>query len=231
MLYPRRFIAMAIILLATLVSVGVVQGLWTDRWVSHNASQEELATEMEKMPLNVGAWEGKAFLDNPDYHPRDEANNYALRRYVSHVDGTVATIMLTRGRPGPLVIKHLPTECYPSSGYELVGQPKRFLSTRSHDEDPGGKDIDEFWVATFKKTNELVPMSVRIYWSWSGSGQWQVPDRPRLTFARFPVLYKLYVVRTLINEDEELEGAPVHDLIKELTREMRKSFFTAAPQL
>jgi hypothetical protein len=224
MLSPRRFIALVFILLVTLLSVGVVQGLWTDRWVSRIASQEELAAEMEKIPLNVGAWEGKAVQENPDYHPQDAANNYVKRRYVSHTDGTVASIMITRGRPGPIVIKHLPTECYPSSGYQLVGEPKRYLS------DSDGKVPDEFWVATFKKSNEIVPTSVRIYWSWSGSGQWQIPDRPRMTFARYPVLYKLYVVRILVNENEELEGAPVHDLIKELTRAMRLSFFAAAPQ-
>ena len=123
MLYPQRFVALAVILLATFLSVGFVHGLWTDRWVSKTASHEALVAEMEKVPLNIGKWEGQTVQDNPDYRPIDDANSYVVRRYINKADGSGASVMITRGRSGPLVIKHLPTECYPSSGYELVGEP------------------------------------------------------------------------------------------------------------
>jgi hypothetical protein len=222
MLCPRRFIALTLILLATLLSVGFVHGLWTDRWISRT-SQKIL--EMEKLPLIVGAWEGKPVHQDADEQVFPDPGTFLMRRYVNHNDGTAASVMLTRGRPGPMAIRHLPTECYPSSGYQLVGQPKRFLSPS-----PDNKVPDQFWVATFKKGADDFPVSVRVYWSWSATGLWQAPDRPRVTFARHWMLYKLYVVQNIRDENEESEGAPVHDLIKELTSAMRSSIFSSVPK-
>jgi hypothetical protein len=145
-------------------------------------------------------------------------------RYVNRTDGTAVQVMLTRGRPGPMVIRHLPTECYVSSGFELVEQPKRYFS-----ESPG-KVADEFWVATFKKSAEVVPTIVRVYWSWTGTGRWSTPPQPRLTFAHEHVLYKLYVVRPLLHENDELEDSPVHNFIKVFTDSMRESFFPSVVQ-
>ncbi len=209
---PRQFIALALILLTTLLSVGFVHGLWTDRWSSGTAGQE--TSEMEK-PLHPDSEEQIA----------QDPGTFLLRRYVNHNDGTAASVMLTYGRTRPMILSHLPTECYPNTGWNLVGQPKHFRS-QSLD----NKVADEFWVATFKKGADDFPVSVRVYWSWSATGQWQAPDRPRMTFARYWMLYKLYVVHPIRDEHEELEGAPVHDLIKELTSAMRGSIFASVPK-
>src|SRR5207253_2052117 len=103
-------------------------------------SQQELVAEMEKIPLVLDVpvpgtnakvkWEAKAVNQESSRIPIDEANNYATRRYVSR-DGTWVHVMITRGRPGPLVVKHLPTECYPSNGFDLVGQPAGYLLERA----------------------------------------------------------------------------------------------------
>jgi Protein of unknown function (DUF3485) len=217
---PRRFFALAFILLATLVSVSVVHGLWTDRWDAKTGQPCPL--ELEQMPVIVGGWEGKT-VEEPSRQQilAEGTNNYLVRRYVNHGDGAVATVLLTHGRPGPLVMRHLPTECYLASGYELVGEPKRFRSQSSD------KQVDEFWVGTFKKSSDVLPVTVRVYWSWTGTGLWQTPERPRLTFARYSVIYKLYVSQNLRSENEEFEGAPAHDLIKELTSAMRGSIFSS----
>src|SRR5690242_5383246 len=106
-------------MLVTLLGVGFVHGLWTGRWDSGLASGEML--ELEKVPLVVGAWEGKAIQEDAARDVLPDPENFLFRRYVNHSNGNVASIMLTRGRPGPMVIKHLPTECYVSSGYEMVG--------------------------------------------------------------------------------------------------------------
>jgi hypothetical protein len=219
MQHPLRFLILAFVLLAAIGSVGVVHGLWTERWSNTDTNQE--IAEMDKVPTKVGAWEGKTIWDESTRAALPDAANCLVRRYVNQTDGTVASVLLTRGRPGPMVIKHLPTECYPSSGYDLMASPKRYLSP-----DSDGKMTDEFWVATFKKTSGIQPITVRIYWSWSGNGQWKVPDRPRLAFAATPTLYKLYVTQNLRDENESFEGAPAHDLIKELTAAMRGSLFS-----
>jgi hypothetical protein len=221
MLHPLRFLILAFVLLAAIGGVGVVHGLWTERWASIDLNQE--IAEMDKIPVKVGAWEGKTIWDESTRAALPDAANCLVRRYVNHLDGNVASVLVSRGRPGPMVIKHLPTECYPSNGYTLIGAPKRYLSPRAD-----SKITDDFWVATFKKTTDIAPITVRVYWSWSGNGHWQIPDRPRLTFASSPTLYKLYVTQNLHDENDVFEGAPVHEFIKDLTLSLRGSLFPSA---
>jgi|SRR6516165_10638733 hypothetical protein len=225
MLYPQRFFALMFLLLAALLSVGVVYGLWTERWTSRTAAQEIM--DMERLPLSVDGWEGKTIPNESDEPILPDASSYLHRRYGNRDGTVVASVMLTRGRPGPMVIKHLPTECYPGRGYELVDQPKRFSPN------PKSKLPDEFWVAVFKKNlddSSDSSMSVRVFWSWSATGQWQTPERPRLTFARYSTLYKLYVIVPVLDANEQSDGAPVHDLIEKLTGAMRGSVFPAASE-
>jgi hypothetical protein len=218
---PRRFLILMLVVLTTLVAVGVVHGLWTERWPEET---DQITTEMAQLPLVIGDWGGSPTRDSPAAQALPENARPLARQYVNRQDGTVADILLTRGRPGPMVIKHLPTECYPSNGFEQVDPPKRYLSKSSDTKIP-----DEFWVATFKKTSDVVPVTLRVYWAWSADGHWQIPDRPRFAFARYSALYKLYVVQSLPNEHVEFEGAPVHDFIKLLTEATRSSLFASPP--
>ncbi len=220
MAYWFRFVVLALILIVTLGSVGLVQGLWIGRWVQVDQRQE--IEEMETLPHTIGSWDARSGTEKATKPPMDEWSNYLRRRYVKRDDGDLLTVLLTRGKPGPMVIKHLPTECYISNGYELEAEPKRHLVS--------GSDmnvVDEFWVATFKKTNEATPQRVRVYWSWSADGRWQTPERPRVAFAGHRVLYKLYVVRLLASDDQGPDGSQVQDFIKDLTQAMRKSLFAA----
>lgn len=222
-MHSIRFVALTLILLATLVGIGIAHGLRTDRWASEVSNASELQA-LEKMPAQIGnegelgSWQGKTIhRDNLREALPDESTTM-VRRYVSRENESVA-VLLTRGRSGPMVIKHLPTECYPSSGYDIVGSPKRYLTKH--------QPADEFWVATFKKSNQAFPLVVRVYWSWSADGRWQTPDQPRLTFARHATLYKLYVVQDIPNENVTFEGSPVHDFIDKFTDAMRSSFFVS----
>jgi hypothetical protein len=244
---PSRFFILPLLVLATLTGVTFVHGMWTGRWASHLDEQKTVA-ELEKMPLTVGPWQGKTVQQNTD-SPLKDTTTSIVRRYVNQDNGSVATILVTRGLPGPMVIKHLPTECYVSSGYEIVGQPKRFqvvVDNRSGTQQPrqvkteqkaqtekqpsklDSAPSDEFWYATFKKPTAAIPEVVRVFWSWSPNGQWQTPDRPRLTFAGYSTLYKLYVIQQLSNENEDMDSSSVQEFIARFTQELRQSFFVPA---
>ena len=62
-----------------------------------------------------------------------------------------------------------------------------------------------FYLADFEKTTAAGTEAVRCRWAWAADGTWHAPDYPRLFFARSqvsrPVLYKLYVVHPLGDED------------------------------
>jgi hypothetical protein len=220
MVSPFRFVVLTLVLLATLFGVGIMHGRWTQRWTP-TAAQHIL--DMENIPLVIGMWEGKPIEEKVVQQVLGGGNQFLLRRYVNQYNGTVATTMLTCGPPGPMLIQHLPTECYVSAGYEQVGQTKRFVS-----QSPDSKVPDEFWVGTVKRTTDAFPVIVRVYWSWTAIGGWQTPDRPRFTFAPYPMVYRIYVIQSLADENEQFEGALVHEFIKELTTAMRESVFVSS---
>jgi Protein of unknown function (DUF3485) len=221
MAYPVRFYVLTATVLVALLGVGIAHGFWTNRWASDQLSDEQMA-EMEQLGLRIGGWEGRTIPREQVREALADTTECMQRRYVNPLDGSSCAVLLTRGRPGPMVIKHLPTECYPSSGFAIVGEPKRFLTNN--------KIPDEFWVATFKKTTEAFPLTVQVYWSWSGDGQWRVPEQPRLAFAKFHSIYKMYVVQTLVNENEPMERAPIHEFIAALTNDARTTIFQQKSQ-
>lgn len=221
MVYPTRFVVLTATLLIALIGVGIVHGFWTNRWASDQVSDEQMAAmenlgRLIKAKNDTVAWEGK---DIPREQVREalvDSTKCLQRRYTNLIDGNSCSVLLTRGRPGPMVIKHLPTECYPSSGFELVGAPKRYLTSKAS---------DEFWVATFKKTAEAFPLTVRVYWSWSGDGHWRAPDQPRMAFAKFQSIYKLYVIQTVSNDDDAAGREQIQDFVAALTDATRKDLF------
>jgi Protein of unknown function (DUF3485) len=199
------------------VGAGIVDGVWSDRW-GHAADLDQAAARFDRIPLAVGDWEGKVVED--EELTTGLVGPIALRRYVNRSTGAAVNILLTCGRHGPLLVNHTPLDCYPMGGWTLVGQPaRRTVSLGSEAENAS------FWVAGFDKTERAFPMHIRIYWAWSGDGHWQTPERPRLTFARFHVLYKLYVTRQLAKPDEPLEGDTAEEFMRSFLPQLQKECF------
>jgi hypothetical protein len=67
-----------------------------------------------------------------------------------------------------------------------------------------------------------------VFWSWNAGGIWQVADSPRLAFARFPVLFKLHLVRELAVPGEPPVDDPCVNLMQLLLPELQKLFFSAS---
>jgi hypothetical protein len=82
-----------------------------------------------------------------------------------------------------------------------------------------------FWTARFHKTAGVAQEDLRIFWSWQApGGDWSAPENPRLTFARSPALYKLYVIRPILmhkTPDEKLDTDPALDFIRRLLPELK----------
>jgi hypothetical protein len=186
---------------ALLVLGGVVQGIRTDRWgLSHEV--QDAVTRLDQVPTTVGDWQGQPLGLDPRELDLSGSAGFALRRYTHRASGESLVVLLLCGRPGPLSI-HTPDVCYRGLGYEPAGEPTRQTLAASAD-NPGMT----FFTAQFRKAATMGSMPLRILWSWGADGVWQAPDNPRLAFAAQPVLYKLYVVRPLVREDEPLERDP-----------------------
>src|SRR5205807_802913 len=171
---------------------------WRDRWGDQQVLADS-AAGLAGLPMTIGDWEGQAL--DLQLSPRDEAlmTRLMARRYTSRLNASAVSILLVCGRPGPVSV-HTPDVCYEGIGYEMAAAPVRYAAREG-----SSAASAQFWLADFERQQAAVPVRLRILWSWHAGGAWQAPDDPRLTFARFPVLYKLYVIREMASGDERLE--------------------------
>jgi hypothetical protein len=194
---------------------GVIPGMWQGRWAP-SRQLEEATARLRVIPLTVGGWEGKDLTLEPEVWSATNAAGYVYRTYVNRGSGAEVILFIECGRPGPVAV-HTPDVCYKGNGYEVVGGRGKYAVAAAAPGQP-----HELWVAKLQKEDPAGPRRLRIFWAWSVEGAWQAPDNPRLTFARHPALYKLYVVHKLARPDEPLEGDPAGEFLKLLMPELQK---------
>jgi hypothetical protein len=207
----KRYTPVALAVAAIIVS-GTVHGFWTGRWHLTQTTQP-VAARLSSVSQELGDWQG----ENLPLDARQEEPDTAQlsRRYVHRRTGKMVTVYLVCGRPGPIAV-HTPDVCYAAGGFQVTSQTKYSLP-----EPPA-----ELETALMTKKRVADQMRLRIFWSWSGTGGWSVPENPRLTFARYPMLYKLYVLRELSQVSEPLDDDPCIDLMRQLLPELQKRLFS-----
>jgi len=170
-----------------LSACGIVHGLWTGRWHVSNRLETAVA-RLGQVPLHVGDWQGGALEMPPEQIAAARVAGYWLRRYENRRTGYAVMVLLLCGQPGPVSV-HTPDVCYEGSGYRMAAGPTPVtLATR------GDGRAAQLRTGTFDKAGPL-PERLKIYWGWNAAGSWETPSNPRWTFARYPALYKLYVIR------------------------------------
>jgi hypothetical protein len=208
-----------LLVVAILVLGGVVHGLWTDRWHKSPALEEALA-RLDTVPLVIGDWQGQALETDEEQRVQAEAAGCLHRRYENRQTGSAVSILLVCGRPGPVSV-HPPDVCFQGVGYESAAPPHR---QEVQADAPAAAAT--LWAATFIKRNAAGPRHLAVYWSWSAAGTWEAAGNPRLAFARFPVLYKLYVFREAPGEADLGAGEdPCLAFLRPLLPELQQALF------
>jgi hypothetical protein len=213
----RRALPPLVVLSAVAFS-GVVHGLWTNRWARAGAAQEA-ADRLQDVTLPLGNWEAEPGQLSPRQVALAEIDGHLLRKYVNRRTGSIVSVLLVCGRPGPVSV-HTPDVCYRGAGYEQMAAVARYTTAA------GPKA--EFKVLQLRKQNVAVPLHLRVFYAWGAGGAWAAPEHPRIAFAGRPALYKLYVTRQLSRLDEPLEEDPATDLIKVLLPELQRALFAAS---
>jgi hypothetical protein len=190
--------------LAALVSSGVVQGLWTNRWAS-TAALERATARMAGLPMTLGDWDGRPGEVDPRQLDVADVSGCLCRHYVNRRTGAVVTVLLLCGRPGPIAV-HTPEVCYPGAGFAQVGGRVKRAA-------PG--QAGEFWAYRFQK-DAAVPERLSVLATWNAAGRWEAAEHPRAAFAAYPALYKLYLIRPVPPEDEPAEDGPSAEFLRAL---------------
>jgi hypothetical protein len=181
------------------------------------AALERATARLADLPMTLGDWDGyPERLDDRQLAAAD-VSGHLLRRYVDRQTGAVVTVLLLCGRPGPISI-HAPEVCCRGAGYDQV---------RARAKHSGDGQGGEFWVSCFDKQQSAAPEPLRVLYAWNAAGKWEAPESPRTVFAHFPALYKLYVIRPLVREDESLDEDPSVGFLRVLLPALQKALFPA----
>ncbi len=174
----------AVLGIAFVLGIGAAHGYWTDRWAPSPDLQRSLA-RLDRFPMDVGDWRGESIAYEPEDMSRNGILGCVFRKYRNIRTGEAVSLLLVCGRGGPTSV-HTPDVCYTAAGYQQTSAQERFALGGSH---------GEFWKGYFSQPRAVVPKRLQILWSWSRDGvTWSAPDGPRYAFARYPALYKMYIV-------------------------------------
>jgi hypothetical protein len=204
---------------ALLISSGLLHGWWTRRWAPPEEAQAAGA-RLERVARTLGDWDGEDLPLSDREKKAAGGDAYLMRRYRNRRTGTVISVFLVCGPPGPVSV-HTPDVCYEGTGYRRLGDVER----RKVEAEPLPRPGD-FFLATFRQEEAPVPEHLRIFWSWNSGHGWEVSDEPRLAFAPYPMLYKLYVARHLSQPDEPVAQDPCLDFFHLLLPEIQKALWT-----
>lgn len=187
-----------VIVVAFLIVSGYVHGKWTNRW---SGGGEVVGKDLlGSLEMPIGDFQpGEAQAINPaELPPKTQCHS---RRFQPLKSGRQILVSLTSGSPSTVAV-HTPDVCYLGAGWKLRGAATRQTIVLAD-----GSNAD-FWSADFTKSSATGIETIRVRWAWTADGQWQAPDYPRLKFSRAPILYKVYVVNTLSEEDDLTKEDP-----------------------
>jgi len=204
--------------IVVVVASGYVQGVWTNRWTrSHEV--EDAVARLNRIDKDFGDWSGKPSELDPRALKLAAIDGYVARNYENRRDGTKMMVLLVSGRPGPISL-HTPDICYPGAGFEAVSDPVVEVL-----EPVPGATPARFQTTKFRNSGVAAPTTLRILWTWNATGTWQAPENPRLQFAPYKVLYKLYVIHEMSSTDEPREDLVCKQFISQLLPEFDRALF------
>ncbi len=201
--------------LSAVIVSGLVHGVWTGRWELTDEPAAS-AARLQSVARELDDWQGH--VDEADVKQLGGISGYLSRRYTNRSNGSVVTVFLVCGRPGPVSI-HPPDVCYRASGYQ-VSAPTKYTAPADDSAPPA-----EFRTALMVKARSADRTHLRVFWSWNATGTWMVPDDPRMTFAPYPALFKLYLIREMSNPDEPVPDDACIDLMRQLLPELQRRLF------
>jgi hypothetical protein len=203
----RRFFPM-LAALVVVMAAGLVHGLWTNRW-GQSAELEEAVARLERCPIQFDGWKSKSEKIDAEALEQARAAGAWVRRFNHPQYGSFLVILMC-GQGGPMSV-HRPENCYRGAGYEMTSPARRASLEMTQGEEPA-----EYFSALFLLQEETRTVRLRIFWSWFDGQSWKAPSSPRVSFARSPALYKLYVIREMTGPEATSEEEFAKDYLRRL---------------
>ena len=206
--------------LVLLLSLTVVQGLWSQRWSDDNERVEARAARIEQVSMEAGDWKGEPQKSNPNILRQAGAIGATSRAYRNDKTGEVVSIFIICGHSRDTAV-HTPNICYPRAGYTQLEKPATKYSFDAEIE-------NEFYTATFRAKDQDGGGIVRVFWGWATDPKWVAPDGAKSSFPGETGLVKMYFITALPNENQPPEDSPANAFAKDFLPIVTRTLFPPA---
>ncbi|MEX2185668.1 MAG: hypothetical protein WD875_02695 [Pirellulales bacterium] len=222
-----HLIAASALVLAVMGVTTYYQGDATERWSSHNDSEEliAMAAKMENPPLEFGEWTGKIVPDTDE-----SLAGYRKARVKAHVDiefrqkrtGDLIRVTLVCGHRRH-VARHTPDQCMVGAGFEPMDENGKFSAST----DIG---VVNGRTMQFMKRGEEGVINQRMVWMWSRDGRWIAPAIDnRVALSSHPAWYKLYVTMPLAGSKTKSDPEEIKPFVKDFLPALTNMLFPDGP--
>ena len=210
--------------LVLIVSLGIVQGILSDRWTNEGAGAAEFAARLANVPMQVGNWEGVDLTEEGNERALQVAGAVGnlSRTFTNKVTGQTVSVYIICGHFRKITA-HTPNRCYPASGFSSVGEQTQQLIEWDDSK-------AEFYTKSFRKESIDGIQFLRVFWAWSENGDWLAPDRPNWEFAGVRALYKLYLISPVQKRNEQPLESTAVPFAKEFMPKLEQALFPAAAE-
>jgi hypothetical protein len=206
--------------LALLVGGGFWHGRQLGRW---EPLPKANAIDLSEFAPLCDGWSSTDFELKQQELQIGGIDGYLARNYQRLESGEVVSVLILTGPGGPISV-HPPEVCFAGRGYRKESKSE-FVTVPNVGSDDGDH---RFEMAVFRGPESTDGHRAQLLWAWTATGVWSVPANPRLTFARLPRLYKMYVSRTLQPGQDRRDNALCLDLMKQLIPEFQRRLSDAS---
>jgi hypothetical protein len=211
----------AIVAAGAIVAVAVFEGVRSNRW---GATEDVRAAsaKLDKVSIKFGNWVGTDAPIDEKIIRIAEASGNVSRFYENSKSKERVTVLLLCGPTGPIAA-HTPEVCYGGLGFACKGKPARKTLTFAN------TSAGSFWTARFEKKS-LNDEAQKVYWAWSGNGDWEASSNPRTDYALRTVLYKLYVSRAddPASQPRDPKNEPIENFLEEFLPIVKSALSSAS---
>lgn len=213
-----RYVPAAIGLLL-IIALGIVQGIWSDRWTDRAADARQVSERLVNVPLVVGDWEGTDQSDKADLRTLAVAGavGHISYEFRNKLTGQNVSIYLVCGHAQTITL-HTPDRCYPASGFTATSD--QTLQPIEWD----GQSVD-FFTKSFRKESVGGSQALRVFWAWTTDGNWQAPEYPRYKFGGVRALFKLYLISPVETRGEQPHQSAALQFARSFMPALNKALF------
>jgi hypothetical protein len=186
-MFRTLVLPLAVVLILMAIATWM-HGELTDRWGMDRPEElNEFTQRLARLPKVIGQWESTEAQVDPQQLQAARVTGHVARAYRHRGTGDVVNFFCVCGTSRHITL-HTPDLCYAAVGYESEGAPQAYPV------DAGLPQPVEFATSLFYKEAATGLAQLRIFWTFSGDGQWKGPRFARTALAGNGALYKMYLV-------------------------------------